>query len=184
MVAQLRWTSSDLDLLPEDGKRHEIIDGELLVTKAPHRAHQDACGEIFHYLREWSRATNSGKATIGPGVVFSDLDNVIPDLVWIREERLADIFDESGHLTEAPDLAVEVLSWGTSNQKRDRDLKLKLYSVQGVREYWVVDWHLKKVEIYRRAAAQLVLRSTLFDQDILESPLLPGFSCSVKLFFD
>jgi Uma2 family endonuclease len=185
MVAKFRWKSSDLDLLPqEDGKRYEIIDGELLVTRAPHCGHQDACGEIFYYLRNWSKATNAGKAMIGPGVVFSELDNVIPDVVWIAQERLDSIFDESGHLAEAPDLVVEVLSLGSENQRRDRKLKLKLYSAQGVREYWMVDWRLKKVEIYRREAAQLILQATLFAQDTVVSPLLPAFECSVGLFFE
>ncbi len=43
----LRWTSADLELFPEDGKRYEIIDGELLMSRAPHSKHQKVCGRLF-----------------------------------------------------------------------------------------------------------------------------------------
>lgn len=183
MVTKVRWTASDLELMPHDDKRYEIIDGELLVTRAPHFGHQDVCGEIFYYLRAWSKANDSGKVLITPGVVFTESDNVIPDVIWIEKSRVDQIFDESGHLTQAPDIAVEVLSPGAENQRRDCNLKLKLYSTQGVREYWIVDWRLKKIEIYRRESAQLVLKETLYEGDTITSPLLPEFSCAVDLLF-
>ncbi len=192
MVAKFRWTSSDLDLLPqEDGKRYEIIDGELLVTHAPHWGHQKACVRIAAYLDFWSLDTNLGEVTAGPGVLFSESDNVIPDVAWIAKSRLPMALDDAGHLIEAPDLAVEVLSLGAENQRRDgeaspkeyRKLKLRLYSSQGVREYWLLDWRAKKVEVYRRESAQLVLHSTLFEGDTLISPMLPGFSCPIERLY-
>ena len=80
-------------------------------------------------------ANDTGETSTGPGVLFTEADNVIPDLAWIRQERLAAALNESGHLIEAPDLIVEVLSLDMNNQQRDRNLKLRLYSAQGVREY-------------------------------------------------
>ncbi len=183
MVAKFRWTSSDLDLLPEDGKRYEIIDGELLVTHAPHWGHQKACLRIASYLDVWSLETNLGEAAAGPGVLFTDADNVIPDVAWVSKSRLPMALDDSGHLTEAPDLAVEVLSPGLENQRRDRNLKLRLYSAQGVREYWLLDWRAKKVEVYRRESANLVLQATLFEGDTLTSSMLPGFSCPIERLY-
>ena len=183
MITKMRWTSSDLELMPHDDKRYEIIDGELLVTRAPHLGHQDACGEIFYYLRAWTRTSGSGKVVVTPGVIFTEVDNVIPDVVWIKSERVEQIVDESGHLIEAPDLAVEVISPGKENQRRDRELKLKLYSTQGVREYWTAHWQLRKIEVYRRESAQLTLKETLHEGDTLTSPLLPEFSCAVDLLF-
>ena len=121
---------------------------------------------------------------MGPGLIFTEADNVIPDVVWVKKERLSAALDESGHLIEAPDLAVEVLSSGVENERRDRRLKLRLYSAQGVREYWIVDWRSEKVEIYRRESAQLVLQTTLYKGDTIVSPLLPNFSYSMdRLFF-
>ena len=83
----------------------------------------------------------------------------------------------------APELIVEVLSPGTENDRRDRQLKLKLYSVQGVREYWILDYQQQKAEIYRRENGLLKLAMTLFDEDILTSPLLPNFSVAMTTLF-
>ncbi|MGH2347414.1 MAG: Uma2 family endonuclease, partial [Chloroflexota bacterium] len=54
--AALRWTSADLEVMPEDEKRYEIIDGELYVSKQPHWHHQATCGRIFALLDAWSLA--------------------------------------------------------------------------------------------------------------------------------
>ena len=81
---------------------------------------------------------------------------------WISNERLATGLDESGHLTNAPELIVEVLSPGTQNEQRDREVKLKLYTERGVQEYWILDWRVQQVEVYRRQNAILKLVATLF----------------------
>jgi Uma2 family endonuclease len=120
---------------------------------------------------------------MAPGVIFSDADNVVPDVVWISNERLTALMDEAGHLTGAPELAVEVLSPGVENERRDREAKLKLYESRGVREYWIVDWRIQQLEVYRRDQAMLRLAATLFAEDVLTSPLLPGFSCPVERLF-
>ena len=69
---------------------------------------------------------------------------------------------------------------GTSNERRDRDVKLNLYSRQGVDEYWIVDWRARRVELYRRVEGELALVEPLTGDDILTSPLLPGFACSIS----
>ncbi|HLO84101.1 MAG TPA: Uma2 family endonuclease [Nostocaceae cyanobacterium] len=175
----VRWTSADLELLPDNGNRYEIIDGELFVTKAPHWKHQKACGNICTELTLWSRDTGLGQAAATAGIIFTDADNVIPDVVWVSNQRLANLLDDEGHLTGAPELVVEVLSAGAENERRDREVKLKLYTSRGVQEYWIVDWRLQQIEVYRREKAILVLVQTLFANDELTSPLLPGFSCVV-----
>lgn len=176
---QVRWTTSDIELLPDDGTRYEIIDGELFMSKAPHWRHQTTCAAIAHVLLEWVETQGEGQIMVGPGVLFGESDNVIPDVIWISKERLAALEDESGHLTGAPELVVEVLSSGADNERRDREAKLKLYSSRGVQEYWIVDWRLQQVEVYRRARAVLRLVATYLANDELESPLLPGFRCRV-----
>jgi Uma2 family endonuclease len=186
MVAHsLSWTIHDLELMPDDGgwKRYEVIDGELLVTRAPHIRHQGLAGKIHVRLENWSETTGLGSAFQAPGVVFTEIDAVIPDLVWISNERLASGVDEAGHLTVAPELVVEILSPGEKNEKRDKELKLKLYSRHGVREYWIANWQLKSLEIYRRQDAQLQLVTTLLINDTLTSPLLPEFRVDMKTLF-
>ncbi len=184
MTDKIRWTTSDLELLAVDEwKRYEIIDGELFVTRAPHWGHQRATGNIHLELQSWSRTSGLGEAIPTPGIIFTDADNVIPDVVWISYERLSTLLDEAGHLTGAPELIVEVLSPGVMNERRDREAKLKLYSLKGVQEYWIADWRLQLLEIYRRDAAQLRLIATLLPNDEITSPLLPGFSAQVQRLF-
>jgi len=180
---RVRWTTADLELLPDNGDRYEIIDGELFMTRAPHWGHQRVCGNVYQELNSWSRETGLGQTAINPGIIFTDADNVIPDVVWASNERLTLLLDEAGHLTAAPELIVEVLSPGADNERRDRDLKLRLYSVRGVQEYWIVNWQLQQMEVYRREQATLRLIATLFAEDELNSPLLPGFSCQIAQLF-
>lgn len=184
MSDALRWTSDDLEVLPDNGKRYEIIDGELYVSKSPTYHHQYACGEIFGHLREWSKETGLGEANSGAGIVFADDDDVIPDVVWTSRKRLDKIVGEDGHFHAAPEIVVEVLSPGSVNEKRDRKTKLKLYSRRGVLEYWIVDWILWEISVYRRKGASLKLQATLHASDKLTSPILPGFSCEVRNIFD
>lgn len=183
MSQGVRWTSADLELLPENGDRYEIIDGELFVTRAPHWKHQKAIDKICIKLSLWSEKTGLGEAATTPGIIFNEADNVIPDLVWISHQRLANLLDNEGHLTGAPELIVEVLSPGVINERRDREVKLKLYSSRGVQEYWIVNWQLQQIEVYRRQKYNLVLIETLFANDELASPLLPDFVCTVGDLF-
>ena len=181
---QIRWTTSDIELLSQDeGKRYEIIDGELFVTRSPHWNHQRTIDNICLELNIWSRSSCMGEARSTPGIIFSDIDNVVPDVVWISKEKLATLLNNSGHLTGAPELVIEVLSPGKFNQRRDKEAKLKLYSSQGVLEYWIVSWQLKTVEVYRRENLQLKLVATLLNNDELTSPLLLDFTCDISKFF-
>lgn len=180
----IRWTTADLAIFEGDrSKRYEIIDGELFVTRAPDWKHQAVCINIGTVLKLWSDQSGLGQAAINPGIIFSESDNVIPDVVWASHERLERLLDEAGHLTAAPELVVEVLSPGKTNERRDRESKLKLYSVRGVLEYWIVSWQEQRVEVYCRENAALTLTATLYSQDELTSPVLPGFSCLVSKFF-
>ncbi len=181
--SQLRWTRADLELFPENDKRYEIIDGDLYVTHAPHWKHQDAINNLGTYLTLWSKKYQQGKVLQTPGLILADDDNVIPDLIWISNAKLATSVDESGHFTIAPELIVEVLSQTPKDIARDRQVKLKLYSRVGVKEYWIVDWQQQIVEIYRRQEARLQLAYTLFTEDELKSPLFPEFSLKVAEIF-
>jgi Uma2 family endonuclease len=180
----LRWTSQDLEMLPDDSKRYEVVDGELLVSKPPHYHHQQVCSRIWELLQVWSRRTKVGEASIAPGLIFAEDDDVAPDVVWVSRERRATALKADGKFHAAPELVVEVLSPGVMNERRDREFKLRLYSRCGVLEYWIVSWQERRLEIYRRDATMLRWQSTLYENDVLRSPLLPGFSCQVSQFFD
>jgi Uma2 family endonuclease len=184
METTKKFTSADLALMPDDGNRYEVIEGDLYVSKQPSSDHQFICGQLFRYFQEWSEQSGAGAAFIAPGLVFADDDDVAPDVLWVSHERLKGALDAAGHFTRAPELVVEVLSPGKRNEYRDRVAKLKLYSRRGVSEYWIVDWVQRTVEVYRREGDALKPAAVLHSDDALESPVLPGFSCPVsKLFF-
>ena len=184
MPTAFRFTSKDLEAMPQiEGVRYEIIDGDLHVSRQATWAHQHACDEAYRVLQDWSDESRAGYARSAPGLVFAEDEDVIPDVVWISNERLAAALDDSGHLRMAPELVVEVLSTGTTNERRDREFKLKLYSRQGVEEYWIVNRRLRTVQVYRRGQQALQLICTALDGDTLTSSLLPGFCCPVRRFW-
>lgn len=176
---QVRWTTADLEGFPDNGNRYEIIDGELFVARVPHLDHQDVAGLIYAELLRWSLQSGLGRPFITPGIIFSESNNVIPDVIWISYERRLQLTDSLGHLTGAPELIVEVLSNTEKDKKRDSETKLKLYSIQGVSEYWIADREQQLIEVYRRENGILKKVMTLFKADYLMSPLLQGFSCEV-----
>jgi Uma2 family endonuclease len=180
MTVAFRFTSTDLKRLPEiPGVRYEIIDGDLYVSRQPTEDHQYTTGVFNAALHGWSIQTGLGLSIPAPGLVFAEDQDVILDLVWISNERRAQARDARGHYRIAPELVIEVLSPGRAHEVRDREIKLQLYSRQGVREYWIANWQQHTVEVYRHGDAGLQLATALSDGDVLTSPLLPGFSCPI-----
>jgi Uma2 family endonuclease len=184
MSTALRFTVADLEVFPDDGKRREIIDGELYGSGQPDYVHQQVSGEFWFLLRNWSAANDAGEACIAPGVVFADDDAVAPDVTWLSWRRLLEARRPGdGHLHSPPELVVEVLSPGPANDRRDRETKLKLYSRRGVDEYWLADWRTQTVAVYRRNGESLEVVTILTNDDPLTSPLLSGFSHPVSFVF-
>ncbi len=181
----LQWTIRDLAVISDDDgwKRHEIIDGELYMTLAPPIRHQGSASRFNIRLGVWSEKTGLGQPFQTPGVIFTPTDAVIPDVVWVSHDRLKNGTDDAGHLTVAPELIIEILSPGDQNHQRDKEFKLKLYSRHGVQEYWIANWQLKTIDLYRHHDGALHFVSTLLSSDTLTSPLLPGFSVAIVDLF-
>jgi Uma2 family endonuclease len=184
-----RFTVDDLELMPDvEGARYEVVDGELYVSTAPHVLHQVTCGRLIAALNGWSDTRTegdqaAGEAIPGPGLVFDRENAVIPDVVWVRRRRMAAVVGADGKLHQAPGLVIEILSPGTINTARDREVKLGLYSLRRVPEYWIVDWQRRQVEVYRRAGDALALVTALTESGVLTSPLLPGFALPLARLF-
>ncbi len=124
-------TRSDLDALPDDGHRYELIDGALIVTPAPSYSHQDVVGEL--YVRLHAACTPGLKVMLAPFDVALATDTVMqPDLLVARREQFT-----ARDLPGAPLLAVEVLS--PSTRHIDLSLKRARFEEAGVTSYWVVD---------------------------------------------
>ncbi len=182
MSTAVRFTSADLEGFPDDGKRREIIDGELVVSSQPHYYHQLLGDDFVTSLNTWGRPRGAGRATSAPGLIFNPEEDIAPDVVWISAARLPQILS-GGKLYAAPELVIEILSPGKRNITRDREAKRKLYSRHGVREYWIVDWVARTIEVYRRTGEQLALVATLLSGDTLTSPLLPEFALAIDDLF-
>jgi Uma2 family endonuclease len=184
-MTRIRWTVRDLDLFPDpiDDTRYEILGGELHVSHQPHWRHQMATTRMIFAVEGWSAATESGYVLDAPGVIFSQEDAVAPDLVWVAGDRFALVAEDDGKLHLAPDLVVEVLSPGPVNATRDREIKLDVYSRYGVREYWIVNWEDRSVQIFRRENQQLQITATLTLEETLTSPMLPGFALALRRLF-
>jgi Uma2 family endonuclease len=193
MTTSYQFTVADLERMPDDGSRYEVIDGELYVTAAPHFRHQAVLFQISAAFGVWFNATGGrgrGLPLPGAGVKFAFNAGVIPDFLWISNDRLRAITvnpatgERDGKFHEAPELLVEILSPGPENEERDRETKLTLYSRRGAKEYWIVDQARRAVEVYRRTpAAALELAATLGEGDTLTSPLLADFALPVAQIF-
>ncbi len=181
MPVDTRLTYDDFCQLPDDGKRYEIIDGELFVTPAPLSLHQRVVTRLTYHLYGFVENHKLGEVFVSPfDVVFSEFDVVEPDLLYISKARASVLTAKNAQ--GAPDLVVEVLSETTA--RRDRSIKLKLYGRFGVQEYWIIDPEVPAAEIYRRGVGGLELAAKLAAADALTSPLFPGFKLPLKKLVD
>lgn len=175
-------TVEDLDAMPEDGNRYEVIEGELFVSRAPGIPHQIVSGNLFYQIKNYLEQNPIGQVIATPGLVFSQYSGVIPDIVFYTHERGGDIISGE-RLVAAPNIVIEILSPGRENISRDRVAKRQLYAKHNVEEYWIIDSENRSVEIYALGSGALELVSMLRDQDKITSRVLPAFSCSVSSVF-
>ena len=178
-----KLTYEDYVLFPEDGLRHEILDGEHYVTASPFLPHQDVFSNLHSFLHPFVRKHRLGKVYGAPcDVVLSPHDVVVPDLLFISNERLRILTERN--IQGAPDLVVEILS--RSTRRRDEGIKLERYDLFGVREYWMFDPDQKVVRVFRRQRSRLALASELSAEagDILATPLLPGLEIPLAEIFE
>ena len=181
--ARVKLTYDDFLLFPDDGKRHELIDGEHYVTPSPNIRHQAILGNLYFLIRGWLEHHPEGRAFVAPlDVVFTTFDVVEPDLLFVSRQREPHILTAQ-HVTGAPDIVVEIGSPAT--RKRDETIKRRLYERSGVSEYWVVDPDLDVVRVYRN-------RDGSFDRpvelrcdadDALTTPHLDGLRMPLRRIF-
>jgi Uma2 family endonuclease len=180
---RIKLTYDDFLLFPDDGKRHELIDGEHYVTPSPNTKHQRVSGNLFFLMRAWLEEHPIGQVFYAPfDVVFSRFDVVEPDLLYVSNERMKEIVTAQ-HVTGAPDIVVEIGSPGT--RKRDETIKRRLYERSGVSEYWVLDPALDVVRVYRREGAAFTRPVELSTEagDVLTTPHLAGLELSLARLF-
>ena len=167
----IRLTYDDYLRIPEDGRRHEILDGEHYLTPAPSRRHQAVSIRLASRLHFFVEEHRLGEVYAAPfDVILSPCDIVEPDVLFVSEQRLSLMTE--GNLQGAPDLVVEILSPGT--RQVDLGLKLERYEIFGVLEYWLVDEDRETVTVYRLEGERFERAAELSAQEVLLTPLLPG----------
>jgi Uma2 family endonuclease len=179
----VKLTYDDFVLFPDDGKRHELIDGEHYVTPSPNLKHQKVSGNLHLLIAAWLEHNAIGQIFYAPfDVVFSKFDVVEPDLLYMSNERAAKVLTKA-NVQGAPELVIEIGSPGT--RKRDETIKRRLYERSGVAEYWVVDPEIDVVRVYRRGAKgfERPQESRAEAGDVLTTPLLPGLTLPLVRIF-
>jgi len=179
-AVQPRLTYPELRLMPDDGKKYELIDGEVFVTPSPSEKHQRVLANLLVSIHNHVHARKLGRAYIAPfDVVFGEKTALQPDLLFVSAKRLGIIGPE--YVLGAPDLVVEILS--PYRQSYDRVTKLEQYAQHGVTEYWVVDPIAESVEIHVLRGSGYELKGVFAGEETLESPLLPGWQIAAADLF-
>jgi Uma2 family endonuclease len=143
---RVKYLATDIWDTPDDGKRYEVIGGELFVSPSPSWLHQYALMQLALLVGNWVFQHALGKVVQAPlGIVLDEEDGVQPDLIYISRER-DHIITERG-IESAPDLLVEVLSPSTAS--RDRGIKMRRYANAAVPHYWMLDPGGRALEAYK-----------------------------------
>ena len=186
MVPEARSTKltyEDYLLFPDDGKRHELMDGDHFVTPSPSTRHQRVSRNLLVALTAFVRTHGLGEVFDAPYDVILSEENIIqPDLLFVSTAH-GDIVREA-NIQGAPDLIVEILS--DSTRKKDELTKRKLYERFGVQEYWIVDPDLESVKIFRREHNVLVRAAELTKEanDALTSAHFPNLRLPLTEIFE
>lgn len=150
-----RYTVADLDLLPYDGNRYEVLEGTLLVTPSPGSAHQGVAARLSALFASHLLARRLG--LFSPGVVtVPPMTQLKPDLLVVPPRFALGIpwAEISEHW-----LAVEILS--RSSHVYDREFKRDAYLALGVREVWLVDVRDRSIEVCLRPGGGRLVRDAL-----------------------
>jgi Uma2 family endonuclease len=161
----------DYATLPDDGKVHEVIAGDLFVTPAPTPFHQRASKRLQRQLEAYFEGRGLGEVFNAPiDVILSRHDILQPDLVVVADPGL---ISERG-IEGPPLLVVEVLS--PSSVQRDRVVKLHRYATLGVPHYWILDADARHIACYRADQGTYVEVATAGGDDTLAHPAWPDLA--------
>lgn len=172
-------TYAEYCLLPDDRKRYQVIEGELIVSPSPNFKHQNAVWNLGEEMRRYAREHDLGVVIGAPMDVILEPNTIVqPDLLFIRHENIGIIGDV---IEGAPDLCVEVLSPSTG--LNDRYVKSLVYARCGVQEYWIVDPVRESVAVFELQGGAYVLRTEAFDDTIVSSSVMSGFQTPARAIF-
>jgi Uma2 family endonuclease len=167
----IRFLASDIWDAPDNGKKYEVIDGELYVSPSPAWKHQFQLNRLNRRVMNWVFDNDLGSVVTSPmGVVLDDENGLEPDLIYLSDAR--EHFISERGVEGPPDLVVEVLS--PSTEARDRGIKLRRYAASDVLHYWIMDTDGPTIEerVLGEGGYQLV--GTFGPGSIFRPTLFPG----------
>jgi Uma2 family endonuclease len=174
-------TFEEFRQFPVDGKRYELVCGEVHVTPAPTTRHQTVVSNLMLNLGPYVNKNHLGQVWTAPLDVRLNRDTALqPDLIFVSNARGGIIQED--WITGAPDLVVEVLSPSTA--AFDRATKLPIYAEAGVPEVWLIDSQAKTVEVLKLQAKKYLVDATLAGDQVLTSNLFPGWQLPLPDLFD
>ena len=173
------FTYEDLLHTPDNGKRYEVLEGDLVVSPAPKTKHQRVVHRLHTYLTRWEEAGYGSVYPAPTDVVLSARDVVEPDLLFVARDRLSIITEDN--VQGAPDLVVEIISEGS--RKRDVITKRGIYERYGVRFYWLVDPEEETVRVFELKDGAYGEPATLQAGQQLACALFPGITQEVGQLF-
>jgi Uma2 family endonuclease len=172
------WRIDDLASMPDDGRRYELLQGEIIASPTPGRTHQRIFGYLLVRLAEAETRAKCGEVIQAPmDVHFSPNDLVIPDIFYIRDQQAAQYRET--HFDGAPAFIIEIVS--PTSGFYDRVRKTALYMMYGVEEYWIVDPEKRCILVYHSTGHGL--RPQIVESGMLTSTVLTTFSIdAVEVF--
>ncbi len=165
-------TYDDYLRLPNDGRRYEILEGEIFVSPSPVTKHQIVSGNLYAILHHHVRTHKLGLVLHAPTDVVLSYTNVVqPDLLFVSNARKKIITEKN--IQGAPDLMVEILS--ETSAEHDRTSKKQIYARHGVKEYWLIDPDRETLEVYKLNAKARAFRhvATYQRDEIFQPDLFP-----------
>ncbi len=179
ILGQGTYTVKDFEKLPQ-GAPYQLIGGKLVMTPAPETYHQDILRELVFKLYQFLQQNDLGKVYNAPiDVQLSDTEIYQPDIIFIGKERLHIIGEK--RITGAPDLVIEILSPSTAYY--DLREKYRKYEQYEVKEYWIVDPKIHKVEIFVNKDRKFNLNNEAEKKGTVYSNILKDFSISLSDIF-
>ncbi|MEW6378176.1 MAG: Uma2 family endonuclease [bacterium] len=170
----------DYVLFPDNGKRHEIIDGDHFMSPSPSTRHQRISRNLAIIIASFLREQELGELFYAPcDVILSDHDIVVPDLIYVSNQNKGIITEDN--IQGPPDLIVEILS--PSTRSYDQVLKKDLYEAFGVKEYWIIDPDKETVEIYRLSAGRFPGSEIHSRSQVLKAGIIPGLEIPLDKVF-
>ena len=176
-----KLTYEEFRQLPGDGKRYELIHGEVHLTPSPTTRHQFVLQNLSLSLGPFVRSNRLGEVAVAPLDVRLSADTAVqPDLIFVSNARAKIILED--FIDGAPDLVVEILSPSTA--AHDRATKLALYAKAGVPEVWLLDPVARTVEALKLQGKKYLVDSALAGDQKLTSSQFPGWELSLTDLFD